>query len=454
MAKYLLILCFLLSFSPKLQSQECVGGQIYSNEAFLYGRFEVAMRSAQGDGIVSSFFLYNLDVGCNWPDENNEIDIEMTGNSENILFTTHYPGPWYYTDSLVPDFNPHDSIHFYAIEWEPGIVRWFVDSQLVVIQDQNFVGGLIHPMRIVMNLWAADAVEWVGEWDPSIMPVESEYEFVRFYEYEPDSGDAGTDNNFSLVWYDEFESYDEERWTIEAFGGFGGNYCTFKSSSVEFNSDRLFLKLEAEEENPDSIPVTFSVDVNEQNFNASDVVFLNGSFNNWCGTCELMYENEGVWSLTIDLLPGEYEYVFTKNFWEENGAPPLGSECDYHPCDEWANYGFVVSADSDPIFLSTFCWNACEDCTVGINEASWLKDFVISPNPNQGIFKIEGELANSAIIQINVMDTQGKIVYRSNEVNTILNKTIDLSALENGIYLINLTSDFGSFSERIFIVID
>jgi hypothetical protein len=369
MAKYLSIVCLLLYFSPKLQGQECVGGQIYSNEAFLYGRFEVAMRSVEGDGIVSSFFLYNLDVGCNWPDENNEIDIEMTGNSENILFTTHYPGPWYYTDSLVPDFNPHDSIHFYAIEWEPGIVRWFVDSQLVNVQDQAFVEGLIHPMRIVMNLWASDAVGWVGVWDPSIMPIESEYEFVRFYEYNPGFGDAGTNNNFLFVWEDEFSSFDEERWTIEEWGGFSGNYCTFKPTSVEFYDDRLHLQLEEEEEIVESIPVTFLVDVRAQDFLESDQIFLNGNFNDWCGNCTLMSQNNGIWSKTLNLLPGQYEFVFTKNFWEENGAPPLGSECDFFPCDEWANYGLIVSADSAPITLSTVCWGECSPCEfLSINE--------------------------------------------------------------------------------------
>ena len=127
------------------------------------------MRSAAGDGIVSAFFLYNLDVGCKWPAENNEIDIEMTGNKQRLLFTTHYPGPWYYTDSLLPSFNPHDSIHDYAIEWEPGIVRWFVDGQLVNTQNQSFVAGLIHPMRILMNLWVSDLPGWVGTWNPSSM---------------------------------------------------------------------------------------------------------------------------------------------------------------------------------------------------------------------------------------------------------------------------------------------
>ena len=41
------------------------GGEMYTHETFLYGRFEVRMKSgAGGDGIVSSFFLYNLDLPC------------------------------------------------------------------------------------------------------------------------------------------------------------------------------------------------------------------------------------------------------------------------------------------------------------------------------------------------------------------------------------------------------
>ena len=40
------------------------GGELYTKESFLYGRFEVRMKSAEGSGIVSSFFLYNVDQPC------------------------------------------------------------------------------------------------------------------------------------------------------------------------------------------------------------------------------------------------------------------------------------------------------------------------------------------------------------------------------------------------------
>jgi hypothetical protein len=355
---FLIIICL----GPQLSAQDCIGGQIHTNEAYLYGRFEVSMRSVGVSGVVSSFFLYNLDVGCNWPEENNEIDIEMTGDDHDVLFTTHYPGPWYYTDTYSPPQSPHEALHDYAIEWEPGVVRWFMDGQLVNVQDQSFVQGLIHPMRIIMNLWAAEVEDWVGPWDPASMPLQSDYDYVRYYAYTPGSGDAGTGNNFSLTWEDHFDELNTDLWTVEDYGGFGGNYCTFKTSGVDFANGLLHLKMEAPDPNPPTVPVSFSVNTNGEGLLPSDVIFLNGTFNEWCGTCRPMTKDGDVWSVTIDLPPGEHEFLFTKNFWEENGGAPLGSSCDFRPCDEWVNYGFTISEGDGPITLPTYCWGTCEDC--------------------------------------------------------------------------------------------
>lgn len=331
-------------------------------DAYLYGRFEVGMRSVGVDGVVSSFFLYNLDVGCNWPAENNEIDIEMTGNKQNLLFTTHYPGPWYHTDSLLPAFNPHDSIHEYAIEWEPGVVRWFVDGQLANVQSQPFVTGLIYPMRIVMNLWVSNLVSWVGPWNSANLPLQSEYEYVNCYAYTPGAGTSGTNNNFSLLWADDFNAWDSTRWRIEEYGGFGGNLCTFKPQGVDRANGRLYLQLEEGNPNPAPVPVTFAVDMSSQSLAPTDVIYLNGSFNNWCGTCNPMSEDNGIWSLTLNLPPERHEYLFTKNFWEANGGAPLGSACDFAPCDQYGNYGVVVNEGSGPVALDTVCWGECAAC--------------------------------------------------------------------------------------------
>jgi hypothetical protein len=50
--------------------------------------------------------------------------------------------------------------------------------------------------------------------------------------------------------------------------------------------------------------------------------------------------------------------------WEENGGAPQGSTCDFIPCDEWLNYGIIVSAYDEAIILDTPCWGTCESCAL------------------------------------------------------------------------------------------
>lgn len=359
----LFFLLVVASAAP-LFGQDCIGGQLYSQEAYLYGRFEVAMRSAEGNGVVSSFFLFNFDSECNWPAVNNELDIEMTGNTEDLYFTTHYPGPWFYTDIYTPAFSPHDAIHHYAFEWEPGVVRWFVDGALVNVQDQSFVTGLVHPMRIFLNLWASSAVTWVGTWDPAIMPVSSEYDYVRYYAYTPGSGSTGTGNNFSLVWEDNFNALNPDLWVMELDGAFENNYCRFRPSSVEWSGGKMIFTLEDPPSNPVPIPVTFSVNTESLSLLPGDIINLNGNFNNWCGNCMPMTKNGDIWSRTVNLVPGTYEFLFVKNLWQETGGAPLMSSCDYFPCDEFGNYGMAVVAGSAPIVLESYCWGTCTDCSI------------------------------------------------------------------------------------------
>lgn len=361
MRKYLALLA-LLCYVP-LIAQDCVGGAIRTDETYLYGRFETRMRSAAGSGVVSSFFMYNLDGNCNWPVENNEIDIEMTGISEDIYFTTHYPGPWFHSDSYDVSFNPHLQMHDYAFEWEPGIVRWFVDGNLVNVQAQSFVADLIHPMPIIMNLWAVDAPSWAGPWDPAILPVTSAYEYVKCYAYTPGAGNYGTSNNFTHLWTDDFNAYDSDRWTISEYGTWDGNYCNFHGSSVDFVGGKMELTLQPPFTNTEFVPVTITVDMSEANIGGSYFVNISGNFNNWCGSCAIMsHQGNGIYSLTVDLPPGRNEYVFSVNNWSTSSGPPLGSYCDFEPCDTYANYGLVVPTGSGPITVDPVCYGECLDC--------------------------------------------------------------------------------------------
>ena len=70
-----------------------------------------------------------------------------------------------------------------------------------------------------MNLWIAPYPDWVGEFDPTVLPVQADYDRVAVYRYTPGSGDAGTSGDFSLLWEDSFEGpLDADRWIASAKG--------------------------------------------------------------------------------------------------------------------------------------------------------------------------------------------------------------------------------------------
>ena len=141
------------------------------------------MKSADGDGIVSSFFTYNTDWENNLGNLNwNEIDIEMTGNRDSsVQFTTHHPGDpnsWSYGEIIDIEYNPHFEFHEYAFEWTPNSIKWFIDSQLVYEQTETIVDDLNLSQKIIMNIWPAIWESWVGEWDEEDTPKHSYYDYV------------------------------------------------------------------------------------------------------------------------------------------------------------------------------------------------------------------------------------------------------------------------------------
>ena len=104
--------------------------------------------------------------------------------------------------------------------------------------------------------------------------------------------------------------------------------------------------------------ITFSVDMTGSGLTN---LSLNGTFNNWCGTCAPMTDAnaDGIWDITLDLPAGTYEYKFTANSggnWETL-AP--GASCTV------TNFGFtnrslVVAADAT---LPTVCFGSCVACS-------------------------------------------------------------------------------------------
>ena len=157
---------------------------------YSYGCYEVRMKSAGPSGTVSSFFAFRFNP---WQ----EIDIEVVGKNNYSMLTNIYynDGPEGAANNdpfQVPPFprgigHPYDAsteFHTYAFEWLPGEIKWYRDGKLVKQAtvdgaDPNQIPNL--EMQIMMNLWVSDAPSFAGEIDDSNFPVQSEYDWVRFY---------------------------------------------------------------------------------------------------------------------------------------------------------------------------------------------------------------------------------------------------------------------------------
>jgi len=117
---------------------------------FKYGRFEMRAKLPQGQGSWPAFWMMPTDsVYGEWP-KSGEIDImeavnlkvtDSEGNEEAYIHgTLHYGEAWPNNSSsgkgtLLPDgTNPADDFHTYAIEWQEGEIRWYVDNYLYQTQ--------------------------------------------------------------------------------------------------------------------------------------------------------------------------------------------------------------------------------------------------------------------------------------------------------------------------------
>jgi hypothetical protein len=196
------------------------------------------------------------------------------------------------------------------------------------------------------------------------LPAAAHYDHVSYASYTPGTGNTGTNDDFSLQWVDMFDQWRPSRWRAAEFGGFDGNFCKFLSSKVSVSGGQLHLEMTEPEDIGPRVPVTFQLNAGELDLAPNDRLYLNGGFNNWDGWSLPLSDpdDDGVWSRTVLLPPGRHEYLFTRNGWSEVGNAPLGSQCDFAPCDEFANYGLVVPIGSELITLPAVCWKTCEEC--------------------------------------------------------------------------------------------
>jgi beta-glucanase (GH16 family) len=158
-----------------------------------YGRFEARVKIPRGQGIWPAFWLLGDDINrVDWPDCG-EIDImENIGREPGMVYgSLHAPSFVAGTSDtskgtpLPGGQNYADDFHVYAAEWEPGVVRFYVDSNnyATFTQSEWPKGGrwvFDHPFFIILNV--AVGGDWPKNPDAtSEFPQQMLVDYVRVY---------------------------------------------------------------------------------------------------------------------------------------------------------------------------------------------------------------------------------------------------------------------------------
>jgi beta-glucanase (GH16 family) len=216
------------------------GAELRTKVAYTYGRFEVRLKAAQREGVVSSFFTYHDGGGsADW----NEIDLEILGRyTDDVQFNTITAGQNNHVRHQPTPFNPHVDFHTYAFEWTPEYVAWFIDGIEAYRQTGEHIATLNKSQKIMMNIWNPAFANWVGSWSAEALPAFSYYDWVSYASYTPGAGNTGTNNNFTQQWRDDFDAWDQARWA-KATHTFNGNNCDFVPENAVFQNGLMTLCL-------------------------------------------------------------------------------------------------------------------------------------------------------------------------------------------------------------------
>ena len=180
---------------------EPAGGRAYTSARirtagkgdWTFGRIEVRARLPLGRGLWPAIWMLPTDgVYGGWA-ASGEIDImELVGHEPaRVHGTLHYGGPAPANvnsgDSYdLPSGTFADEFHVFAMEWEEGQIRWYVDGNHYQTQTQWYSSAASFPapfdqrFHLVMNV--AVGGNWPGNPDVStVFPQTMEVDYVRVY---------------------------------------------------------------------------------------------------------------------------------------------------------------------------------------------------------------------------------------------------------------------------------
>jgi beta-glucanase (GH16 family) len=168
------------------QAKQWVSGLVTTRHKFsqTYGRFEARMKLPVVAGTWPAFWLMpeNPTYG-QWPNSG-EIDVmEYVAKPIDLVYQSVHWGENGVHKAVSTDARLRSSAaewHTYAVEWEPRVLRWYVDDVLVSTYDvPNGTAPFDQPFYLILNQTVGG--DWPGAPDPAGYPATVQVDWVRAY---------------------------------------------------------------------------------------------------------------------------------------------------------------------------------------------------------------------------------------------------------------------------------
>ncbi|RCX18585.1 S-layer family protein [Fontibacillus phaseoli] len=185
-----------------IQSSHYTSARLVTRDKFsqTYGKFEARIKLPEGTGFWPAFWMMPQDSTYGTWASSGEIDImESRGRLPKVgLGTLHYGGEapnnrYSGQEYPLPNGGTATDFHTYAIEWEPGEIRWYIDG--ILCQTQNdwysiskdqaannaYPAPFDQDFYMILNLALGGNFDGGQMVDDSLLPGKMYVDYVRAY---------------------------------------------------------------------------------------------------------------------------------------------------------------------------------------------------------------------------------------------------------------------------------
>lgn len=193
--------------SARLKTRKRDGTSLFSQK---YGRFEFRAKMPTGKGVWPALWMLPQEDKYGTWASSGEIDIAEARGQEptKVLGTLHFGSRWPMNaqaskDYVLPKNGTIADFHVYAMEWEPGEIRWYIDGEQYATQSFWWSSSKVEGGKGVKPAQEADLNTWPAPFDQpfyivmnvavggrflgnpdrtTLFPAEMVVDYVRVYE--------------------------------------------------------------------------------------------------------------------------------------------------------------------------------------------------------------------------------------------------------------------------------